>query len=131
MTDSVFRTAQEPEAEVSTPVNTDAKIESSVKVSVPDLLVSYEEDQGKPYTAKYFDVENMWNKEPTLKRDIKEIDGYLKELVAKGKLDNSTKAADLYIKELERKAGLSRYESSTNRISKILAYIDFKRFVSE
>lgn len=131
MTDTVFRTAQAPEAEATTPVTTDAKVETSVKVSVPDLLVSYEVDQGKPYVAKYMGVESVWNKEPALERDIREIDGYLKELVEKGKLDNTTKAADQYIKELERKAGLSRYESPTNRISKILAYIDFKRFVNE
>jgi hypothetical protein len=128
MTDSVFRTAQEQTEEQ--PLPADAKVESSVKVSVPELLVSYEEDQGKPYVAKYFDVGDTWNKEKGLERDIKEIDGFLKEQVSKGNLDNSTKAADQFIKELERKAGLSRYESVNNRISKLLAYIDFKRFVN-
>lgn len=127
MTDSVFRTAT---TEETTPVNSDAKVESSVKVSVPELLVSYEEDQGKPYVAKYLAVDDVWSKEPSLKRDVQEIQGYLNEQVKNGKLDNSTKAADIFIKELERKAGLTRYESTPNRIAKILAYIDFQKVVN-
>lgn len=129
MTNSVFRTSQtpEPEAEVKAePVEID--VSTSSKVSVPDLFVSYEEDQGKPYTADYFELENTW-KQPELKREIEEINGYLKEQVTKGKVDNSTKAVSAFLKEMERKAGLSRYESTTNRISKILAYIDFQRVV--
>lgn len=128
MTDSVFRTAQE--TEVEQPLSSDAKVESSVKVSVPELLVSYEEDQGKPYVAQYLELDTMWNKDKGLERDIREIDSYLKDQVSKGKLDNSTKAANQFIKELERSAGLTRYESVNNRISKLLAYIDFKRFTN-
>lgn len=130
MTDSVFRTAQ-PTEEPSAPVPSgDAPSAPTNVVSVPDLLVSYEEDQGKPYVAKYFDLETMWAREPSLKRDIQEIEGYLKEEVSKGNLDNSTRAAGKFIKEMERKAGLTTYESTPNRISKILAYIDFKRIVN-
>ena len=128
MTDSVFRTAQE--TEVEQPLSSDAKVESSVKVSVPELLVSYEEDQGKPYVAQYLELDTMWNKDKGLERDIREIDSYLKDQVSKGKLDNSTKAANQFIKELERSAGLTRYESVNNRISKLLPYIDFKRFTN-
>lgn len=129
MTNSVFRTSQTPEptAEVKAePVDID--VSTSSKVSIPDLFVSYEEDQGKPYTADYFELEHTW-KQPELRREIEEINGYIKEQVTKGNVDNSTKAVDKFLKELERKAGLTRYESTTNRISKILAYIDFQKVV--
>jgi hypothetical protein len=131
MSDAVFRSAQ-TEAPAETPVEpASGPVETSGKeVSVPDLFVSYEEDQGKPYVAHYFDLDTTWDREPSMKRDLSEIDGYLKEQVKHGKLANTTKAASQFIKEMERAAGLSRYETTNNRISKILAYIDFKRVVN-
>jgi hypothetical protein len=83
----------------------------------------------KPYMADYFEISDVWDKEPTLARDLKEIEGYIRERVGNKKVDNSTKAANQYIKELERKAGLSRYESTPQRIQKVLAYIDFQKVV--
>ncbi len=97
--------------------------------SEASLFASYEADQKRPYAADYFEVPEMWDKEPTLSRDLKEIEGYIREQVEGKKLDNSTKAAKDYLKELERKAGLSRYEPAPQRIEKILAYIDFQRVV--
>ena len=130
MTDSVFRTAPSEPTEPTEPTvqTTDLDTATSSKVSVPDLFVSYEEDQGKPYTADYFELEHTW-KQPELRREIEEINGYIKEQVSKGKVDNSTKAVAAYLKEMERKAGLTRYESTNNRITKILAYIDFQKVV--
>lgn len=98
-------------------------------VDVSKLFATYEIDQKRPYTSDYFGVENVWDKEPALARDLKEIEGYVREQVKKGDVANDTKAADKFIKELERKAGLTRYESESQRIQKILAYIDFKRVV--
>lgn len=133
MSDSVFRTATEAEAPAEATPAPQAAGNSSAQtkvVSVPDLFVSYEEDQGKPYTAKYFDVENVWKREASLERDIREIDGYVQEQVKKGTVENSTRAAEAFMKELERHAGLTRYESANARITKLLAYIDFKRTVN-
>lgn len=128
MSNSVFREAKTEAVEAPvTPVE-NLDVSTSSKVNVPDLFVSYEEDQGKPYTADYFELEHMW-KQPELKRDIQEINGYIKTQVESGKVGNSTKAVDQFLKEMERKAGLTRYESTNNRITKILAYIDFQRVV--
>ena len=128
MTNSVFRTSNTEAPEAPAPKADGDTATVPDKVSVPNLFASYEEDQGKPYTAEYFELDHMW-KQPELKRDITEINEYIKEQVSKGKVDNSTKAVDQFLKEMERKAGLTRYESTNNRITKILAYIDFQRVV--
>lgn len=131
MTDSTFRTAQPAEPVAPPAPVSDAPVETGGKeVSVPDLLVSYEVDQGKPYVADYFDMPTAWDREPSMERDLREIDGYIQDQVKSGTLDNSIKAASTFLKEMERAAGLTRYESVNQRISKLLAYIDFKRVVN-
>lgn len=117
--------AEPEEAKEGTPTTP----RTETKESVDSLLVSYQTDQGRPFTATYFDVQNVWDKEPTLKRDLLEIEGYLRSQVESKKLANDTKAADNFIKELERKAGIVRYETPATRIEKLLAYIDFRKVV--
>lgn len=130
---STFRTLQEvqepttPEVQEA-PKEVEARTEPIIKV--PDLMYTYEGDQGHPYTAEYFEVKEVWNKTPEMERDIKEIEGYVREQVSKGSVDNSLKAAEKFLREMERSAGLTRYESTNNRISKLIAYIDFKRIAN-
>lgn len=126
---SVFRTA---DAATPAPAETNAKAADPALVSdtsEKSLFASYEDDQKHPYTADYFEIKEVWDKEPTMARDLKEIEGYIREQVEGKKVHNSTKAAKEFMKELERKAGLSRYESVNQRITKVLAYIDFQRVV--
>jgi hypothetical protein len=95
------------------------------------LFATYEDASGRPYAADYFEAPNVWNEDVGLARDLREIEGYVREQVRAGKVEDSTKAADQFLKEMERKAGLSRYEGVNQRITKILAYIDFRRTVDE
>lgn len=94
-----------------------------------ELFATYEDSVKKPFTADYFEVSNVWNREPTLARDLQEIEGYVRTQVEAKTVDNSVKGAREFIKELERKAGLTRYESTPKRIAKLLAYIDFRKTV--
>lgn len=126
-----FRTAQPAtEAKDQKTVKGVSDSSSPINTHAPELFATHEEDIGKPYTAEYFEITNVWDKDESLKRDVKEIEGYVRDQVRKGKVDNSTKAANQFLKELERKAGLSRYESSNTRIDKLLAYIDFQQVVN-
>lgn len=128
---SVFREAQEPtkqqEAPLSKPVE---QVGTPIETHAPDLLATYRDDMGKPYVAEYLGVNNVWDQDKNLQRDVEEIEGYLQEQVKSGSVDNSTKAGKEFLKNLERQAGLSRYESGAQRIQKLLAYIDFKRVVN-
>ncbi len=93
------------------------------------LLATYQQEIGKPYVATYFELPNMWDKDPSTKNDLNTIEGYLKSKQASGDLENSTKAAAKYLREMEKKAETNPYESTTNRINKLIAYIDFQRVV--
>jgi len=92
-------------------------------------VATYSEDMGKPYVAKYYEIESVWDKEPTMALEVKTIEAFIQNQVKKGDLDNSTRATDKYLKEIEKKAGLTGYETPTKRISAILAYIDFKKVI--
>lgn len=126
MSETTFRTPVEPTESVTPKADT---TNSVVSAKTPnDLVATYSDEHGKPYVAKYMNVENIAN-EPEFKRDLGEIEGFIKDRVSKGKLENSTHATDKYLKELEKKAGLTGYENANKRISSLLAYIDFVRKV--
>lgn len=129
MSDAVFRTSASTEPVTPAAPTAIADIGDSVDTKIPDLLATYQDDQGKPYVAKYFDMENLWDAEPTMRYEMESIEGYMKDLISKGKLDNSVKAGDRFLKDLEKSAKISPYESTTNRINKLLAYIEFKKVV--
>lgn len=97
---------------------------------IDTLLATYQEDQGNPYVAQYLDVKDVWDKSENLKNEVNTIEDYLRHQVKEGNLDNTTKAADKYLKELEKKAGANPYETITKRITKILAYIEFQRIIN-
>ena len=124
MSETTFRTAIEPTE--STPVKVDTSNSAISTESKNDLVATYSDEHGKPYVAKYLAVESIAN-EPEYKRDLGEIEGFIKDRVEKKQLENSTRATDKYLKELEKKAGLTGYENANKRISSLLAYIDFVR----
>ena len=116
----------EPKAEPKTEV---VDTRSPVETKAPELLATYSEDQGKPYVAQYLGIENVWDQDATMRNEVETIEGYIKDQISKGKLDNSVKAGDKFIRQMEKDALVNPYESATNKISKLLAYIEFKRVV--
>lgn len=126
MSDTTFRAAIEPTESVTPEADTKNSVVGTK--STNDLVATYESEHGKPYVAKYLNVDSIAN-EPEFKRDLGEIEGFIRSRVENKQLDNSTHATDKYLKELEKKAGLTGYETSNKRISSLLAYIDFIRKV--
>lgn len=131
--DSIVRTATPvsppvtaSEATAPTPITEGG---SGHDTHIDTLLATYADDQGKPYVANYLEIEDVWKRQPELKLEVETIEGYLRKLVSEGKLDNSTRAAAKYLKEMEKKAGSNPYDSANQRIAKLLAYIDFKKVV--
>lgn len=129
MADTTFRTASEPTVEAPAPTTPVIQAGDSVETKAPELLATYQYDQGRPYTADYFDLAGVWDKTENLSGELKSIEAYLKDQVAKGNLDNSTKTAEKYLKELEKKAGIGTFETTNKRISTLLAYIEFRKTV--
>lgn len=132
MTDTTFRvpvpdtTPDVPSSVADKPIE---KVGSPVETHAPELLSTYQDDMGKPYVAKYLELDTVWDAEPHLRNELATIEGFIREQVKKGNLENSTKAADKYLKDLEKRAETNPYESTTNRISKLLAYIEFRNVV--
>lgn len=129
MSGSVFREAVTPQEAATAPAPVVTQAGDSVSTHVPELLATYQEDQGLPYTAEYFDLKNVWDKTENLATELKGIDKYLQELVADGKLDNSTKTASKYLADMEKKAGVNPFDTPNKRISRLTAYIQFRRTV--
>lgn len=129
MSDSTLR-EKATSLPTDTPVDTAPQdTTSTVDTKVPELLATYAEDQGKPYVAQYLELDNIWDQDRTLKYEIEVIEGYVRDQISKGIIDNNVKAGEKFLKELEKSAHISPYESTTNRINKLLAYIDFKKVV--
>lgn len=129
MSSSVFREpVEQPKAEASVQ---EAEVDASspVVTHVPELLATYSEDMGHPYTADYFEVPDMWKREENLKYEVETIEGYLQKQVSEGKLNNSTKAAKDFLKSMEKEAKIQRFDSPANRISKLVAFIEFKNYI--
>lgn len=127
---STFREAVVAEPVTEAPKTEITQSGDSVVTHIDSLLATYQDDQGHPYTANYLDLKGVWDKTEGLANEIKTIEGYLRQQVDKGNLENSTKSAEKYLKELEKKAGTNPYESTTKRITRILAYIDFQKVVN-
>lgn len=106
-------------------------VSSEVQTKVPELLATYSEDQGKPYVAKYYDIENIWDDQPSMRYEVNLIEGFLQDQIKQGKLDNSVKAGEDFLKDLERRAEISPYESVNQKITKLIAYIEFRRIVDK
>lgn len=113
----------EPEATTPTTVHAVAS-EPDVQETLPTSP-----NAESSLSAKYLDIENIYDKHPALKSEVTGIDTYLKELQVSGKVDKSDKAVATFMKDLESKAGAKPYESVNQRITKILAYIRFRRVV--
>lgn len=126
---STFREAVKTEAPAPVKEQKIADIGSPVQTHIDSLLATYSEDQGKPFIANYLEVDGIWDKDKTLQNELNTIEGYLKDQIKNGKLENSTKAGKKYLQALEKKAETNPYDATNKRISKILAYIEFQRVV--
>jgi hypothetical protein len=102
---------------------------STADTSVADLLYTYEDEVKNPYIADYLDIKDIWNKEPTLEKEVRGLEDYLRKMVVSKKLDNNVKAAKQYLEHLEKGAGIEPFENATRRITKLMKYIEFRKVV--
>ena len=125
----VFRTAQ-PEAKVETK----AEVKEVKKPDITPLddveppVALYEQLRGKPYTAKYYEVEKLWdNPDLDMKSDVKAIESYYISKVQKNEVADGKDNFKKFVKSLEKAIGLSDLAPNTVRISKLAKYIKFMK----
>lgn len=121
MTDTTFRTKQEPAKQVAfnepkNPTNTD--IESSVHVPYTE----YESSTGKPYTADLYELGDYWE---AYSKELGNVEGYFQEKVKSGDIANDTKAIKSEIKKLEKLLNLKDETRASVKIGVLNEHVKF------
>lgn len=114
-------------ANLNSGVSTDKS--STADTSVSDLLYTYEDEVRSPYVADYLNIRNIWDKEPVMAREVRNIEQHLRSLVVTNRLDNNVKAAEKYLNHIEAEAGIEPFENANRRIAKLLKYLEFRKVV--
>jgi hypothetical protein len=120
--DTAFRTAIQPKTETAPEAkNPDPVLEPS-KTAEPIAL--YEELNGKPYSAKYFDVGDIWDKSDSMAEDLRTIDSYYRTKVQMGELEDGPNNYKKLIEEAE-KATNTKNSNFNLRVAKIAEFVRF------
>lgn len=131
-TASTFRSSGDTATTVETTLNSgvsDDNSATSPSSSAGELLYTYEDEVRMPYVANYLGIKDIWDKEPSLENEVKELESYLRQMVVSKKLDNNTNAAQKYLERMEKDAGIEPYENANRRIEKLRKYIEFRKVV--
>jgi hypothetical protein len=125
---SAFRTAKEqPSVQVKEPdvVQGERKI-TPTGGGVDSPIALYEQLEGEPYTAKYYEVSKIWdNPDLDMKSDVKAIEKYYVSKVQRNEVADGKDNFKKFIKGLEKAIGLTDLTPNTVRISKLAKYIKF------
>jgi hypothetical protein len=124
---TVFRTAQSeaPSPKPTAPQKADTTT-SSITTDVPVPYLDYKNTNHKPFTVEYFELGNMWDdRDGGFTNELDIIENYMYHLIGNGKIANSTEAVSEKIKAMEKQAGITKYDTTSNRLAKISAFTKF------
>lgn len=124
MTDVTFRAPAPVSTEqvATTKVAGDGSTTEKADIEVP--FTEYMNANHRPFTADYFETPLMWD-DAVMADDVQAVEEYLKGLVEKGELENSTKAAKEKLKNLEKMAGIDKLESKASKTIKLAEFIKY------
>jgi len=124
------------EVALRNPINKTAEIsDNKVEVINPDKVSSittdspvslYEHIEGIPYTAKYFNMQNIMKSDSSLVEDIRNIEKTYRYKVSKGELKDSEVTYKDFIKEAE-KATDTKNAPDDIKLRKIAKWLSFMR----
>lgn len=130
-TTNVFRTAQTPEAAPPLP-ETKPNEPSTTHQKADSVYVGYEFDNGVPYVASHYGIDNIYNQEPDVyHEEVSYIDRYIKELISRGELDNSLNAVSLKLGQLEKLAGVEKTDRTAMKLIQLAEYCKFMNNVGK
>lgn len=99
---TTLRTAQPDTPVESVPVE-EKTPDAPTSTDVEPSLAVYESKSGKPYIAKFFDAETVWDKlEPDTQSNAELINEYFQEQVTKNKVRSDKVAYRDYIRKFEK-----------------------------
>jgi len=107
---------------LDSPKTSDPKSTHITKSQDSDIpLTIYKAEKAKPFSADYFGLGDLWGEY----EEIGPIEEYLSQEVEEGRMDNSTNAAKLKLKQIEKMVNIDPTERQIVKLAKIKAYIDF------
>lgn len=86
---------------------------------------AYHSEHKHPFLADYFELGDHWDEFD----EIMDIEGYFKEQVERGLLDNKQGAIKEKLKQIEKMVNLDKTTRQVVKIAKVSAYIKFLREV--
>lgn len=132
---SEFRKAVEPQEdsqEVKVDIKDNHQVTSGTGDDIDAPVALYEQIKGKPYTAKYYEVEKIWdNPDLDMKKDVKAIEKYYVSKVQHNEVADGKDNFKKFIKSLEKAIGVSDLTPNTVKISKLAKYIKFMEEADE
>lgn len=88
-------------------------------------IAIYQEVKGVPYTAVYFEIENIWDSpDVSYREDVEAIEDYYRQKVASGEIQDSKDAFKDLIRQAER-ATDSKNAPLSVKIAKIAEFVKF------
>jgi hypothetical protein len=125
----VFRT-KAPEVtneqkEAALPVRSDKQSDGvEIKEEVP--FTDYQKQHLHPFLVDHFDLGDSWqDKYGGFKDEINTIEGYFRERIEQGQMDNSLEAVKTKFKDIYKLCKIDKTERTTMQIEKLAAYIKF------
>lgn len=127
MSDStVFRNRGEPQKEEELPKGRPSQ--QTVTHLEDPPLIGYRAEKGSPFVVDHFQLGEYWN-DPSAswESEVSAIEGYLSDLVEKGEIENSTKAARAEIKRIEKLTGIDKEARTAIKVATLAEYVQFIR----
>ena len=123
MSDATFRAPVEatatPAAPPPEPQNPD------VPTGDPEVPIAlHEEINGRPYSADYFGMSEIWGDHESLSGDLQAIDSYYRNQVASGALKDGIESFKALIKDAEKLTG-TKNAGDNLKVAKIAEYVKF------
>lgn len=131
MADTVFRTRQDitPVTEPQNAPQSPSDAQGTSTVVEDTLLATYQDEVGTPYTAQYFEIPSVWS-DDSMRESVQAIENHLRVQVSEKQLANTTKAAEKYLRSLEKKADVDPImDSPSKRLDRLVAYIEFLDYI--
>jgi len=127
MADTVFRSAKiHEETTTEKPPQRVEKTSEVVNVDIEPPFTQYEKIHNKPYTVDHFQLGDTWtDKYGGFQKEIDVIEGYLRQRINTGEVQDDTKAVKEHLKKVYKLCNIDKNERVTMQIEKLAAYMEF------
>jgi hypothetical protein len=127
MSDSdVYRKADTPQKQKPQAQATEGRAEADTSTDIEVPFTDYEGEHKHPFMVDHFKLGDTWAESlGGFTKEINLIEGYFKDKIQSGDMDNSVEAVKERMKGIYKLCGIDKTERTTMQIEKLAAYIEF------